>query len=42
MASEIVGEVVIIFPNSIHSGIVPVDWRIANVTVLYKRRDKNR
>ena len=37
MALEIVDPLVVIFQNSLDSGIVPTDWRVANVSPLFKK-----
>ncbi|PJG57315.1 hypothetical protein [Aeromonas cavernicola] len=37
VAQEIVDALVIIFQNSLDSGLVPEDWRVANVTPLFKK-----
>ena len=37
VATEIVDALVIIFQNSLDSGVVPEDWRVANVTPLFKK-----
>ena len=37
VAPEIVDALVIIFQNSLGSGVVPEDWRVANVTPLFKK-----
>ena len=37
VALEIVDSLVVIFQNSLNSGIVPTDWRVANISSLFKR-----
>ena len=37
VAVEIVGALLIIFQDSIDSGTVPADWRVANVTSIFKK-----
>eukprot|EP00061_Rhincodon_typus_P001956 g16252.t1 len=37
VALEIADTLVIIFQNSVDSGRVPMDWRVANVTPLFKK-----
>ena len=37
MALEIVDPLVVIFQNSLDTGIVPTDWRVANVSPLFKK-----
>uniref|UniRef100_A0A4W3J3H8 Reverse transcriptase domain-containing protein n=1 Tax=Callorhinchus milii TaxID=7868 RepID=A0A4W3J3H8_CALMI len=37
VAAEIVDALLLIFQNSLDSGTVPVDWKVANVTPLFKK-----
>lgn len=37
MALEIVDALVVIFQDSIDSGTVPADWRVVNVTPIFKK-----
>eukprot|EP00061_Rhincodon_typus_P001655 g15386.t1 len=37
VALEIVDALVVIFQDSIDSGTVPADWRVANVTPIFKK-----
>ena len=37
VALEIVDALVVIFQDSIDSGTVPADWRVANVTLIFKK-----
>ena len=37
MAREIANALAIIYQNSINSGVVPADWKLANVTPLFKK-----
>ena len=37
MAGEIANALVVIFQNSLDSGVVPADWKTANVTPLFKK-----
>ena len=39
VALEIVDPLVI-FQNSLDSGLVPTDWRVANVSPLFKKRER--
>ena len=36
MAGEIANALVVIYQNSLDSGVVPADWKTANVTPLFK------
>ena len=40
-ASDISLPLYIIFRNSLDNGIVPVDWKRANVSVIYKKGARN-
>ena len=42
VATEIVDALVIIFLNSLYSGVVPEDWRVANVTPLFKKEGERK
>ena len=42
MALEIVDPLVVIFQNSLDSGIVLTDWREANVSPLFKKGDREK
>eukprot|EP00061_Rhincodon_typus_P003739 g20858.t1 len=37
VALEIVDALVVIFQDSVDSGTVPTDWRVANVTPIFKK-----
>ncbi|GCB63140.1 hypothetical protein scyTo_0000118 [Scyliorhinus torazame] len=37
MAREIANALVLIYQNSLDSGVVPADWKLANVTPLFKK-----
>ena len=37
VALEIVDALVVIFQDSVDSGTVPADWRVANVTPIFKK-----
>ena len=37
MAEEIVEALVVIFLESLEAGKVPEDWKVANVTLLFKK-----
>ena len=38
MAGEIANALVVIYQNSLDSGVVPADWKTANVTPQFKKR----
>lgn len=42
VALEIVETLVVIFQESLDSGMVPEDWKIANVTPLFKKRTRQK
>ena len=37
IAGEITNALVVIYQNSLDSGVVPADWKTANVTPLFKK-----
>ena len=37
MAGEIANALVVIYQNSLESGVVPADWKTPNVTPLFKK-----
>uniref|UniRef100_A0A8C3F2F9 Reverse transcriptase domain-containing protein n=1 Tax=Chrysemys picta bellii TaxID=8478 RepID=A0A8C3F2F9_CHRPI len=41
LAREIAGPLAIIFNESLNSGVVPLDWRIANVVPIFKKGKKS-
>uniref|UniRef100_A0A8C3HCP4 BRCA1 associated RING domain 1 n=1 Tax=Chrysemys picta bellii TaxID=8478 RepID=A0A8C3HCP4_CHRPI len=41
LAREIAGPLAIIFNESVNSGVVPLDWRIANVVPIFKKGKKS-
>ena len=42
VALEIVDPLMVIFQNSLDSGIVPTDWKVANVSPLFKKRGREK
>ena len=40
-AEQLAGPVKILYDRSFSSGVVPPDWKQANVTAIYKKGDKN-
>ena len=42
MSGEIANALVVIYQNSLDSGVVPADWKTANVTPLFKKRGRQK
>ena len=40
LVNELVYPNTIIFNKSLHEGVVPADWKNANVTAIYKKGDR--